>query len=317
VRNAVTPRVAPGYTKVAPQSKHTSHTQNLPPCEHFGNEGVPNRVVAVSPMVSTYAAYDGGKLVLPLQGNRPAPALASFVHAQLRALVLSPDFACLGARAAINQRTYRFGMYGSLGSQEATVSLANDLQVFVDEWNASASQDPTGFKAFIASFDGPVPRSEEDFECLLWTQLQCLHQQDHAAWDPTVTSDPADPAFSFSFAGRAFFVVGLHPGSSRWTRRFAWPTLVFNAHEQFEYLRTQGKFTRFRDAIRERELNLQGSNNPMLTDHGAESEARQYSGRAVEAGWRCPFHAKASTDSHTELPASAPRDEGDTPQVSG
>jgi hypothetical protein len=28
----------------------------------------------------------------------------------------------------------------------------------------------------------------------------------------------------------------------------------------------------------------------MLARHGELSEARQYSGRVVEEGWRCPFH---------------------------
>jgi len=44
-----------------------------------------------------------------------------------------------------------------------------------------------------------------------------------------------------------------------------------------------------KQAIRKRELNLQGSINPMLSDYGNASEARQYSGRVVEKDWRCPF----------------------------
>ncbi|MEP6902345.1 MAG: YqcI/YcgG family protein, partial [Actinomycetota bacterium] len=31
--------------------------------------------------------------------------------------------------------------------------------------------------------------------------------------------------------------------------------------------------------------------NPNLSDFGTQSEARQYSGRAVEHEWKCPFHA--------------------------
>ena len=34
---------------------------------------------------------------------------------------------------------------------------------------------------------------------------------------------------------------------------------------------------------------LTGSRNPMLARHGEASEARQYSGRAVDEDWRCPF----------------------------
>ena len=37
---------------------------------------------------------------------------------------------------------------------------------------------------------------------------------------------------------------------------------------------------------------IAGSRNPMLARHGEASEARQYSGRAVDPDWRCPFHYK-------------------------
>ena len=71
-------------------------------------------------------------------------------------------------------------------------------------------------------------------------------------------------------------------------RRFPWPTLVFNPHEQFEKLRTDGKWKRMQQTIRERDVALEGSVNPMLNDFGESSEARQYSGRAVPEGWHPP-----------------------------
>jgi len=67
------------------------------------------------------------------------------------------------------------------------------------------------------------------------------------------------------------------------------PALVFNLHEQFEALRASGKYARLRDVIRERDAALQGTINPMVSDHGNSSEARQYSGRAVESDWVAPF----------------------------
>jgi hypothetical protein len=45
------------------------------------------------------------------------------------------------------------------------------------------------------------------------------------------------------------------------------------------------------EVIRARERELQGTLNPNLGDFGVHSEARQYSGRPAEEGWRCPFHA--------------------------
>ena len=49
------------------------------------------------------------------------------------------------------------------------------------------------------------------------------------------------------------------------------------------------RFARMRDTIRDRDLELQGSVNPMVADHGASSEARQYSGRAVPDSWHAPL----------------------------
>jgi FPC/CPF motif-containing protein YcgG len=125
----------------------------------------------------------------------------------------------------------------------------------------------------------------------LWRQLQYLHGADaeHFGWDPNVSSDPRDPHFSFSFGGRAFYVIGMHGQNSRVARRFPWPALVFNPHEQFQRLRTDGKWRRMQRSIRARELVLQGSVNPMLSDFGEESEARQYSGRTVPEDWTPPL----------------------------
>jgi uncharacterized protein len=132
--------------------------------------------------------------------------------------------------------------------------------------------------------------SPKTFETLLWRQLAALHDlsKPNFEWNTAVSKEPDDPRFSFSFAGSAYFVVGLSPASKRWARRFPWPTLVFNDHFQFERLREAQRFDRMRDLIRERDQALHGSNNPMLEDHGAHSEARQYSGREVGQDWRCP-----------------------------
>ena len=62
-----------------------------------------------------------------------------------------------------------------------------------------------------------------------------LHDRDAPLhdWDPAVSSNPDDPHFSFSFAGHAFFIIGLHPGSTRLARQFPWPTLVFMPYIAF------------------------------------------------------------------------------------
>ncbi len=191
-------------------------------------------------------------------------------------------------------RSYRFGLYRELGAEDSAAALAHDLYSFVQEM-----PDIEGdFTTLIASFESPVITDEYMFEQLLWRTLQKVHDLDagHHGWADEVSADPADPAFSFSFAATAFFIVGLHAASSRATRRLAWPTLVFNLHGQFEELKRSGRYDRFRLVIREAERRLQGDTNPMLADFGERSEAAQYSGRAVEPAWRCPFAARNGTD---------------------
>jgi len=218
--------------------------------------------------------------------------VSSAVDDAFRAFVGDPRFPCLGGASVVRRRTYRLRVYGALGTLGSAAALALDLAPFARERPVREGAP----RAFVAVFTGRAPGSERAFERRLWTQLQQLHERDEpgAGWDPAVSPDPDDPRFSFSFAGRAFFVVGLHPRSSRLARRFRWPALVFNPHAQFERLRAEGRYARFRALIRERDVALQGTLNPNLTDFGERSEARQYSGRATEPEWRCPFHPRES-----------------------
>jgi FPC/CPF motif-containing protein YcgG len=229
----------------------------------------------------------------------PSTAVASLIHDQFRSLVLHPSFSCLGAKSALRSGSYQLGIYDELGSAEATRGLARDLIAFAGGLGDGQEEDEAepsgGLTTFVASFLRPVPLDEMEFERMLWAQLQALHDGDSASrWDPSVSSDPENAHFSFSIAGRAFFVVGLHAASTRWARRFAWPTLVFNPHGQFERLRQNGHFGRLQRLIRAREETLQGSLNSNLSNFGERSEARQYSGRPVAEDWRCPFRARMS-----------------------
>lgn len=224
------------------------------------------------------------------QGSwRASAAVVRSVDADFRDFVGDDAFPCLAGKGAVRRGDYALGVYPPLGSVEATRLLAADLGAFV----ASIPADGAGLRTFAAVFTGAAPRDELDFERALWRQLQRLHDADPVAqWDASVSDDPADAEFSFSFAGRALFIVGLHPRSSRLSRRFAWPALMFNPHAQFDRLKAEGRFDRLRDLVRERDVALQGSTNPNLADFGTASEARQYSGRATEPQWQCPFHRR-------------------------
>lgn len=212
---------------------------------------------------------------------------------EFRSFIQTPSFSCLAAQGVIQTGRYTLGVYSGLGATGPTRLLAHDLAEFVSAPAASAAGN--GLRTFAAIFPDDPPADELEFERRLWDQLAQLHdcEAKETPWDPSVSADPEDPRFAFSFGGRALFVVGLHPVSSRIARRFRWPTLVFNLHEQFEELRARGKFERLREMVRQREIALQGSLNPNLADFGEKSDARQYSGRAVEPDWKCPFHHRS------------------------
>jgi FPC/CPF motif-containing protein YcgG len=230
-----------------------------------------------------------------LKPERASPS-ASLMKAQFASFVADAAFPCLGAKAAFSAHSQVISVYDALGSQRSASPLAIDLGNFVQ---SKLCRDG-GFATFIAIFREPRLLTEEEFERLLWSQLQQLHDIDaaHHQWDPTVSSDPFDPHFSFSFGGQALYVVGLHERSSRHARRFAWPTLVFNPHAQFDRLRHDGHWQRMQEAIRRRDVALQGEVNPMLSDFGEQSEARQYSGRRVPETWEPPFRAGPRDDDH-------------------
>ncbi len=126
----------------------------------------------------------------------------------------------------------------------------------------------------------------------MWRTLQSLHEIDDCEWDPSVSGDPENPHFIFNLKGKAFYIIGMHPESSRIARQAAYPTMVFNLHRQFDKLREIGTYQIVRDTIRKNDEALQGNINPVLTDYGADTETKQYSWRMVKENWKCPFHNK-------------------------
>ena len=238
---------------------------------------------------SSYAAWDGSKFCREPETERAFPRIAENAYADLGEHILDESFSCVGAKAAMNGGLFRAGFYASLNTPATNATLACDLGIFAREQEASS----TNYASFAAIFGGPAIRDEGEWESRLWTQLKDLHELDRRSfeWDPKVSSDPDNPAFSFSFAGTGFFVVGLNPVSSRLARRFSWAAMIFNPHAQFDRLRDINQYARLQSTIRAREIKLQGSLNPNLSEFGERSEARQYSGRAVEEKWKCPFSA--------------------------
>ena len=209
-------------------------------------------------------------------------------EALLHAHVAAAAFPCVGAKAALAKGTLDVMAANRIDSAWDDVRIHDSLLVFTAAYRAQ----PSLFRSFAVVFEGPDDLDEPGFEACLWKRIQSLSDKDvwrGHVYDERVSADPDSPHFSLSFGGEAFFVVGLHPQSSRPARRFPRPTLIFNLHDQFERLRADGRYEPMREKILQRDETLAGSRNPMLARHGASSEARQYSGREVGGDWQCPF----------------------------
>lgn len=211
--------------------------------------------------------------------------------------IKAASFPCVGAKSA-------------LGKDRLTSIVVRDITVGTDDakiYRAIAEQvrayraNPEPFRSLAVIFSDDHGLDEQAFERALWQRLQALSDIDEAhgeSADPRVGAEADDADFAISFAGEGFFVVGLHPGSSRPARRFERPALIFNIHDQFELLRDDGRYGKLRETITSRDQALAGNSNPMLAAHGEISAARQYSGRAVGADWVCPFHRAQKEPDH-------------------
>lgn len=213
------------------------------------------------------------------------------ISKSLQQFIESAEFPCVGAKSALARDALSVISVGKIDSPADDVEIHRALRDF----SQTLDLESPVVKSFVVIFDGPEELDEEAFETALWNRLQSLHNLDVVSgqqWNKTVDPDPDSPHFSLSIGGEPFFVIGLHPHASRPARRYERPALVFNSHLQFEKLRADGRYDKMKEIIRKRDEALAGSINPMLNDYGDASEARQYSGRAVDPEWKCPFAHK-------------------------
>ncbi len=208
------------------------------------------------------------------------------IYQSYHKFIIENDHPCIMAQSVFKTNEVDLKSYDGLGTREAAEKLLDDINEYLNTYDFEANS----FKTLIAVFPDDKIDTEKEFETKLWQHLRHVYELDNQPWDEDVAKDPTSSDFSFSIAGAAFFIVGMHPKSSRFARRSPHPCLTFNLHWQFEKLRQMGTFEQVRDKIRERDKALQGAVNPVVKDHGEESEAKQYSGRKVEDNWKCPFH---------------------------
>lgn len=203
-------------------------------------------------------------------------------------------FPCVAAKAALSRSHVTCMALERFDRAEDDPQILSFLYDFIRRFRQATG---SLFSAAVL-FKDPVSLTEERFDGLLWNKLQGLSDLDaeHFPYDKRVSSDPSNPHFSFSLGEEAFFIIGLHPASSRQSRKFKYPTIVFNPHVQFEELRRMDRYEKMKNIVRRRDVLYSGSVNPMLSDFGEQSEVHQYSGRHYHAGWQCPLKVSHSTD---------------------
>jgi uncharacterized protein len=213
---------------------------------------------------------------------------------QYKEYIAHKAFPCVAARAALTRQQIKYLVVEHMACPKDDAKMLAFLYSFVEEYRQSEEL----FHSAVILFKGPELPDENLFDMLLWQRLQSLADLDarQHPYDIRVAPDPTAANFSFSLKEEAFFVIGLHPGSSRPARRFSFPALVFNPHAQFEQMRETEGYAKMQNIVRKRDLAYAGSINPMLTDYGTASEVYQYSGRQYDNTWTCPLkinHAAA------------------------
>lgn len=199
-------------------------------------------------------------------------------------------FPCVGAKAAQAKNQAWCIVAGNMACPAHDRQILDFIYRFTDIYRNAGGN----FHSAAIIFTGPCNMTEAIFETLLWQRLQSLSDLDAAQYpyDGRVSPDPASPYFSFSLKEEAFFIIGMHPASSRQSRQFQYPVLVFNPHAQFENLKDSFKYENMKQVIRKRDIAASGSVNPMLNDHGKSSEIVQYSGKNYTAPLKCPLNIK-------------------------
>lgn len=206
-------------------------------------------------------------------------------------------FPCIAAHSAAERNHLRCMVADHMACPKDDHSIINFLYDYIEELRRVEDD----FYSAVILFKEPVVHDEEMFDSFFWARLQALSDIDAVSYpyDTRVADDPGSPHFSFSLKEEAFYVIGLHPASSRPARRFRFPAMVFNAHVQFEKLREDNHYTKMQQVVRKRDLLYSGSINPMLSDFGEASEVFQYSGRQYDKDWKCPLTIRhARTPDH-------------------
>ncbi len=210
------------------------------------------------------------------------------VHHEIRSLIMQPSYPCIAATQSVVRQDYMVGIYNQFGEGKNWEKLRADLIQFLHRLSVTKSR----YLSFWAVFDDPeTALTEGQFEEKFWNELSLISslEERDQDWGHLHTANPDDPMFCLSINREKLFVVGLHNSSSRESRRFSKPAMVFNAFSQFEKFQLDGTYNKMVETNRNRDVKFQGNANPMAVAHGEKWESIQFSGKENSSKWKCPF----------------------------
>lgn len=207
----------------------------------------------------------------------------------LQSHIESDTFACVGAKTAVALESI---IHFDCECVDKDLELAyKSLEEFTQRRKELSANNST----FVITFSGEMFDDGETFEDFLWeilSKLNVIDASNNYAWSDQCDKSVESPNFAYSIAEHPYFIVGLHPQSSRISRRLSVPAIVFNSHEQFKALKKTGAYEKLQKEIRSRDTAIQGDINPLLSNFGDMSEAIQYAAHSVDGQLSCPFSAK-------------------------
>ena len=141
-------------------------------------------------------------------------AFEETVDLEIKRLLHHKTYPCIAALQSYTRKDYCLKVYENFGGALHRPDLRTDLLKYIEEYERNLSP----YFTFWAVFKDVSNLSEDQFENSMRREMASL---------------PID--------GRHFFVVGLHPASSRLSRRFPWPALVLYTFDQFESFKAKNQ----------------------------------------------------------------------------
>jgi hypothetical protein len=202
-------------------------------------------------------------------------------------------FPCFFGAESVRTGEPLYTVVPSMTDKDALLRFRDVLVEYLESWRDHSE------RASLVTFFKPPGRTftEADYHEALWHLLQFLHVHDPEPWPEEIPTDPEDPYWEFSFAGKSMFPTCRAPFYDERRSRYC-PVgleITFQPRELFETLGVTADTEageRARETIQDRLVEYDGvCPHADLGNYGTDREWPQYmlSGDESQAPDRCPI----------------------------